>query len=429
MKVLVTGASGLIGSAVCARLSAEGHEVIAAVRPGSRPLPMAAREAVEIDMARAGGPEAWAPHLGGVDAVVNCAGVFQDNPRDSTRGVHVTGAEALFRACETAGVRRVIHFSALGVDRERPTAFSTTKLQGDTLLMERDLDWVILRPSVVLGRSAFGGSALMRGLAALPLMPVMRHTGQLQVVQLDDVAATIAFFLRPSAPSRLTLELAGPERLSMSEVVATYRRWLGWQPARGLTLPDALTHLLYRLGDFAGRLGWRPAIRSTAEKEIALGAVGDPTHWTEVTGIRPTALAAALEKQPAGVQERWFAKLFFLKPVIFIVLAAFWIVTGIVSLTAGFREGVDLLMRTGAGTLSAPGVVAGALADIAIGLAIAWRQTARQGLYGAIALSLLYAVASTLLMPSLWADPLGPLVKIVPIFVLHLVALAILDER
>ncbi|WP_163264375.1 SDR family oxidoreductase [Chelativorans alearense] len=429
MKVLVTGASGLIGSAVCARLSAEGHEIVAAIRPGSGPLPMAAREAVEIDMAHAGGPEAWAPHLKSVGAVVNCAGVFQDNPRDSTQGVHVTGADALFRACENGGVRRVIHVSALGVDQERPTAFSATKRQGDTLLMARNLDWVILRPSVVLGRSAFGGSAMMRGLAALPVMPAMRHTGQLQVVQLDEVADTVAFFLAPSAPSRLALELAGPERLSMSEVVAVYRKWLGWGPARSFTLPDTPAHLLYRLGDLAGRLGWRPAIRSTTEKEIALGSVGDPARWSEVTGIRPTALATALERQPAGVQERWFAKLFFLKPIIFVVLAVFWIGTGIVSLTAGFREGVDLLLRTGAGTLAAPGVVAGALADIAVGLAIAWRPTARLGLYGAMALSLLYVTAGTLFMPSLWGEPLGPLMKVVPILVLHLVALAILEER
>jgi hypothetical protein len=53
----------------------------------------------------------------------------------------------------------------------------------------------------------------------------------------------------------------------------------------------------------------------------------------------------------------------------------------------------------------------------------------RYGLYGALALSLFYAAAGTILRPDLWIEPLGPLLKIIPIFVLHLVALAILDER
>lgn len=61
---------------------------------------------------------------------------------------------------------------------------------------------MILRPSVVIGRPAYGGSALMRGLAALPVQPVLANTGPLQPVWLDDVVQTIVFFLHPDAPSR-----------------------------------------------------------------------------------------------------------------------------------------------------------------------------------------------------------------------------------
>ncbi len=93
-------------------------------------------------MARAD-PDTWQAHLAGVDALVNCAGVLQDSPRDSTK-VHASGAAALFAACERAGFRRVIHFSAIGVDRVAPTDFSRSKLKGDQDLMARDLDWVIL---------------------------------------------------------------------------------------------------------------------------------------------------------------------------------------------------------------------------------------------------------------------------------------------
>ena len=429
MKVLVTGATGLIGSAVAARLAADGHEVMAVIRPGSRPIPLAAARVIELDMAKAIGTQVWAEHLRDADAVVNCVGALQDSIREDVEGVHVTGAAALFRACEKLGVRRVIHFSAIGVDRAQPSAFSVTKKEGDHLLMERDLDWVILRPSVVLGKAVFGASALMRGLAALPVALRMGRTAPLQVVQLDDVAATVAFFVRRSAPARTVLELAGPERLSMDQVVSHYRRWLGWSPARRLTLPNWMAKLLYRAGDVAGLLGWRPPIRSTARKEIERGAVGDCKRWHAMTGIKPMSLGAALMREPASVQDRWFAKLYFLKPIIFIVLPLFWIGTGIVSLTVGYHEGVELMLRAGSGRLAAPGVVAGAIADILVGMAIAYRPTARHGLYGAIALSLFYVAAGTVLLPSLWAEPLGPLAKIWPILVLHFVALAIRKER
>src|SRR5437763_4433679 len=217
MRVLVTGATGLIGGAVVARLIETGYGVVGIARETRR-----ARRSVPearwlaLDIAALTEPQHWHPHLGGIDAVVNCAGVLQDSTRDSTRGVHVEGIGALFAACEQVGVSRIVQISAIGIDHHTATAFSETKLAGDTALMQRDLDWVILRPSVVLGPAAYGGSALFRRLAALPVLPVMPVTGALQVVQLDDVVATILFFLMPGAPSRVALDLAGPERLSFA---------------------------------------------------------------------------------------------------------------------------------------------------------------------------------------------------------------------
>src|SRR3954451_7609245 len=193
MKIAVIGGSGLIGSAVVADLSSRGHSVV----PMSRGAPGAGAGGVSVDLSDATSPAYWLPYLAGIDAVVNCAGVLQDGPADSTSMVHDRGAATLFAACEQLQIRRVIHFSAIGVDRETPSAFSRTKLAGDQALMERDLDWVILRPSVVFGRPAFGASALMRGLAALPVLPVMPNTGELQIVLLDDVVRAVEHFLRP----------------------------------------------------------------------------------------------------------------------------------------------------------------------------------------------------------------------------------------
>jgi len=163
--------------------------------------------------------------------------------------------------------------------------------------------------------------------------------------------------------------------------------------------------------------------------KIARGAFGSPEPWTSITGIHPASLAQALAAEPATIQDKWFARLYLVKPIIFAVLAAFWILTGVVSLTFGYGIGVDLMHSTGAGALSAPAVIAGALADIFVGVAIAWRLLARSGLFVAMSLSLFYAVMASLFRPDLWIEPLGPLLKMGPIFVLHPVALAILDDR
>ena len=200
--------------------------------------------------------------------MVNCAGVLQDGPNESTSAVHYLGIAHLFSACEILGIRRVIHFSAVGVDRQRPTPFSQTKLAGDNVLMERDLDWVVLRPSVVIGRPAYGASALMRGLAALPLVPVMPDTGPIQIVLLDDVVRTVEHFLTEGTPSREIVELVGPCRYSFAEVIALFRRWYRWRPARQIHLPRLITGLLYRSGETISFARSRSTARTTGERTI-----------------------------------------------------------------------------------------------------------------------------------------------------------------
>ncbi len=430
MRVLIIGATGLIGSAVCARLHASGHDVIAAVRSlgvPARRLPAAGY--VTVDLRLAAKPDFWLPHLTNIDAVVNCAGVLQDSPRDSTQRVHVEGPNALFQACTRAGVRRVVHLSAIGLDRETPTEFSRTKLAGDGLLMALDLDWVILRPSVVVGRAAYGGSALFRGLAALPVLPIFPGTGLLQIVQLDDVTKTVELMIAPNAPSRFVLELAGPQRLGFEDVVQKYRRWLGWRPARTVKAPAAFANLAFMLGDLIGALGWRPPIRSTAKREILRGAIGDSSEWMRITGIEPLSFDAALAREPASVQERWFSRLYLLKPAILAVLSLFWIVTGILSLGPAREAGTELARAAGAGPLALPVIIAGGLVDLLVGGAIAIRRTARIGLCAALIVTIFYLICATLLVPSLWGDPLGSMLKIFPILMLNVVALAILDDR
>jgi nucleoside-diphosphate-sugar epimerase len=115
MNVVITGATDLIGSSICARLIEEGHIVVAVVRPGGGVAPFGVRETVHFDVSAAVETCDWTALLRGVDAVVNCVGALQESQREDVAGVHVAGPAALFQACDQVGVKRVIHFSAIGI--------------------------------------------------------------------------------------------------------------------------------------------------------------------------------------------------------------------------------------------------------------------------------------------------------------------------
>ncbi|HYD86439.1 MAG TPA: SDR family oxidoreductase [Vitreimonas sp.] len=411
MRIVVTGAGGFIGAPVVRALRGDGHEVIAATR-------------AEMDLAK---PDAdrWRRTLAGADVLVNCAGLFGGAQQHA---VNTTGAIELFRCALGAGVARIIQLSAIGVEDEL-SAFARSKLAADRALMSMEVDWVILRPSIVLGPDANGGSALLRGLAALPLMPVDARAGDLQVVQLADLIDAIRRLVRPDAPARLALDIVGPQRLSFADTVQALRTWLGWGEAVRVRLPAWLMDVGFWLGDVAAWLGWSTPIRSDARAELTRGGVGDAAVWARATGVQPTGLTEALAPKSASAQERLYAACYFLPPLVIGVTAIFFIETGVASLTFGYGIGVELLERGGLGALSGPSVIAGGLADIVTGFAILWRRTVKLGLYAAIAVSLFYFVAGTLLLPELWLDPIGPMMKIWPLIVLNVVGLAMVRDR
>lgn len=334
MRVLVTGAYGLIGAACLARLHAAGHEVIAAGRniaSARRRLPYA--QWVAADFKKLVDADAWLPLLHGVDAVVNCVGVLQDGLRDDVQRVQLDGTKALFDGCVRAGVKRVIHISAIGAEPDGPSAFSRSKAGAEAYLKELPLDWVILRPALVLGPAVYGGTAMLRGIAAFPgVVPIVHADARIQVVGLDDLTETVARALVPDAPARAVWEVTHPQVHRLADIVTAIRAWLGFRPRRVVALPDTIARVVARLADALGWLGWRSPARSTSLAQLTAGVVGDPARWMAETGIAPKSLEAILAARPASVQDRWFARLYLLKPLAILGLALAAIVPSATSL-------------------------------------------------------------------------------------------------
>jgi uncharacterized protein YbjT (DUF2867 family) len=288
---------------------------------------------LEHDIALLTNPENWYHLIEDIDGVVNCAGALQDSARDDVRAVQSIAMRALFAACVHKGVRRFVQISAVGASADAKTAFMRTKGEADDVLAKQDLDWVILRPGLVIAPYAYGATALIRALASIPLLvPLADGDAVIQSVHVDDVADAVSLAVAGQVPKGI-YDLVEEKPHTLRELVRSWRAWLGYAPAPIIPVPSALADAAFGMGDVLGWLGWRSPLRSTALRQIKAGVTGDAAAWRAATGRTPSSLSETLRRIPASVQERWFARLWLLKPVAIAVLALFWLLSGLLALS------------------------------------------------------------------------------------------------
>jgi len=430
-SVLVLGAYGLIGWGIVRRLGAAGARVTGLGRDEAtarRVFP--GLDWVIADIATLSAAEAWVPHLRGIAAVVNCAGALQDGPSDDLEAVHHLAVAALAEACAAAGVA-LVQISAVGATPDARTAFLASKARGDAAIRASGCEAVILRPGLILAPSAYGGTALLRMLAAVPLVqPVAMEDARVQTVALADLAGAVVAALAGRVPAGFEGDLVEADAHPLPELLAGLRRWLGFAEARAvLPIGPRLTALIGCGADLLGRLGWRSALRTTALEVLAEDVRGDPAAWDALRLGPMRPLQATLAAMPARREDRLAARLALLMPLMVGSLALLWLVSGVVGLIRSDAAAEILVAAGWAEEPAHASVLLWSLVDLALGAAILVRRWAGAACWGMVAVSLVYLAAATAITPHLWADPLGPLVKILPALVLALVTRAMLESR
>ena len=429
-RVLLLGPKGFIGSNIARQLLARGYEVIGLGR-GRPPVSPALGGWIGADLNRLTTAEAWAAHLRNVDAVVNASGALQTGARDRLGESQGRAIVALVAACEAAGVPRFVQISAPGATLRSSTEFMRTKASADARLKTASLDWTILRPGLVIGRDAHGGTALIRALAAFPLIvPLIRPCGRIQTVAMDDVARVAAMAVAGEIGPRRDLELVEAQPHAMREIVLAHRAWLGVRPPLAVVeFPGAIARPLGWIADALGWLGWRSPLRSTALRVMREDVLGDPRPAGAALGRELSSLAETLATLSATAQDRVQARLFLLLPLIVASLAILWLGSGLLGLVRT-DAAAAVLRGHGIGEwLALLFVRVGSVADLVLGAAILVRRTARPAALGMAALTLVYAAGACIFRPDLWLDPLGPMLKTLPVLILALVAWAALEDR
>ncbi len=411
MKILITGAYGFIGAHIVSALLRAGHEPVAAVRATRVDTALPGVASIACDFARDTDPAVWRPRLAGIDAVVNCAGILRESGAATFEKVHETVPAALFDACADMGVKRIVQVSALGDPADGE--FIASKHRGDARLLASGVAAVVLRPSVVYStRGSYGGTTLLRGLAALPWVPLPGKGEQrLQPLDADDLAhAVLAALERDEAVGQI-LPLGGPQALTLRQYLALWRRWIGLGETRFITTPKPLARIGAWLGEKLGRgpLGmtmWRMLERGNVlninDAERAAAAL----DWT------PARMDAVLAQAPASSADRWQARSVFLQPLLRVVLALTFIASGIVGFALPAEQVAALFAQSSFPAAWAPALgLTGSVADIVLGAWLLSGRAPRAALAAMALLVLGYSGFIGLLLPQAWLDPFGGLLK------------------
>jgi NADH dehydrogenase len=328
-KIMVMGGTGFVGAHVCEKLVREGWRVTVPTRRRANARHLLHLPLLTVLECNVHDEAALTAALAGHDAVINLVAILHGSQAAFDK-VHVALPQKLARACRAAGVRQVVHLSALGADALQPqlapSMYLRSKSQGEAALMQAAASGAlapfaltILRPSVIFGAEDKFMN-LFAGLQKVaPFVPLAGADAQFQPVWVEDVARAVVCCLtrRPGLPADQTpqvLELCGPEVFSLKQLVQLAGQLSGVREGRGrpvFGLPGWLGQLQAMLMALAPGepLMSRDNLDSMRRPNVASGKLpGLADLGLTPAALRPVVQAYLTQNQPGqgllGLRER-----------------------------------------------------------------------------------------------------------------------------
>ena len=306
-KIVITGGTGFVGRHVCERLFAQNPEarLVVPSRRRSSGRDLQVLPTVDLLPCNVHDDSALPGLLAGADALVHLVAILHGSEADFDH-VHVQLPRQLAAACGAAGVKRVVHVSALGVAAAAPSAYLRSKAAGEAAWQaaaaQHGLALTVLRPSVIFGAEDRFTNLFASLQGLLPVLPLAGASALFQPVWVSDVAqAVVQALAAPGLPGPV-IECAGPELLTLQQIVQQVGAMAGCRRPV-LPLPERLGLLQAALlGLLPGQpLMSRDNLLSMRVPNIASGRLPGLASL----GIRPAALATlAGHFQPADPRRR-----------------------------------------------------------------------------------------------------------------------------
>ncbi len=419
-RTVLLGADGFIGRHLAYGLRDLGHTVVCVARNPTALMEMGF-ETLTADFLdpTVQSSDFWKEKLKTVDHVVNAAGLLNGSERTFT-AVHVTTPRAVYSAMPKGATGVLI--SAVGIDAD--TDFSKYRRAGETTALAHNV--TALRCGLVLSDTSYGGSSLIRALAACPIaMPVPSGAApQFNPIHATDLAGVIDAVLR-HPPTSNPIDVGGPETVSLHTLLSQYRRWLGLPKAPIITLPSPLMSLFGWIGDFC-KMG---PISRTSLAQINAGVMADTTAMHAEIDASPRGFSRFLNARPVGTSDLWHARLFLMKPAVRLCLAVLWLISGLIGLMLPPDQFLPLLNTAIPDNVLVAMARTGGVIDLFIALALIrdWHPKRITQLQFAMIIG--YTATFSLLNPTLWLLPLGGLLKNIPIVALLLIHAILQKER
>jgi uncharacterized protein YbjT (DUF2867 family) len=289
--ILLTGATGTLGSALLRRLVSEGKQVRCLVRDPRRLGPERVR--VQIALGDLANPASFRHALRGVDTVVHLAAAIRDQDAASIEELNGVATARLLRASERVGVKRFLFFSALGATLHSPARFFRAKALAEEAVRAAPMETYVFSPSIVYSPGD-PWLRLLERLSWLPAMPVSGNgQARYQPIWADDAAAATMAVLDGRGNGAEPIELAGPETLSHDQIIKTVLRSLG-RRRRLLHVP--LPVVRAGLEALEATVGTSSAFATWEEAELMEISMTSSkgTADAEALGVSPLRMSAVL---------------------------------------------------------------------------------------------------------------------------------------